>query len=358
MSFLSELQALVEAESPTSDLVACAACATVADKLAVDLLGESAEHLTIEGRTHLRWRFGRPTKVVLIGHLDTVWPIGTLDRWPFSVDGDAATGPGCFDMKGGVVQGLNALASLDRLDGVAFVLTTDEEIGSPTGREVIRETVEGAEAALVLEPSASGALKTQRKGVSAYRLEVTGRAAHAGLDPEKGVNAAVELAHHVLAINQLADPDAGTTVTPSVLTAGTTSNTVPSRATLAVDVRAFTVAEQERVDAALKELAPVLPDARITVTLGQSVAPLERASSEALYARAQDVARDLGLPELSEKAVGGGSDGNFTAGLGIPTLDGLGAVGDGAHAEGEWVSVSAMSQRAALVAGLVTALIN
>lgn len=352
------LERLVAAESPSSDLAATAACAGVAHGLARDLLGKEAEVIQVEGRSHLRWRFGSPTKVVLIGHLDTVWPVGTTATWPFEVTDDRATGPGCFDMKGGVVQLLFAAAALDDLDGVAVLLTTDEELGSPSSRDLIAETVAGARAVLVLEPSAAGALKTQRKGVSTYRLDVTGRAAHAGLDPEKGINAALELAHQVIAISRLARPDAGTTVTPSVLSAGTTSNTVPGIASVAVDVRALTVAEQERVDAELNELAPVVEGASLAVRRIATTPPLERAASEALFTRAQQIASEVGLEPLTEKAVGGGSDGNFTAGLGIPTLDGLGPVGGNAHAEGEWISVSAMPERAALVAGLVATLLE
>jgi len=282
-----------------------------------------------------------------------VWSLGTIDRWPFQVDGSKATGPGCFDMKAGAVQLLFALGALDDLDGVGIVLTTDEEIGSPTARGVIEETVAGAEAVLVLEPSADGALKTQRKGVSYYRVEITGRAAHAGLDPEKGINAAIEAAHQILKIGELADPETGTTVTPSVVTAGSTSNTVPGRARVDVDVRALTVAEQERVHEGMGSLTPVLQGAEVVATRHAGVAPLEHAMSADLFELARKVADELDLPAPTEAVVGGGSDGNFTASLGIPTLDGLGPVGDGAHAEGEWVSIDAMPERAALVAGLV-----
>ena len=350
---LDALALLVGTESPSSDPAAGAACAEVAAGLVEGALGHKAERIEVDGRNHLRWIFGGSPRAVIVGHIDTVWPLGTLERWPFEVEGDNATGPGCFDMKGGVVQALFALQSLDSLDGIALVLTTDEELGSPTSRGLIGETVRGAEAVLVAEPSAEGSLKTSRKGVSAYRVTITGRAAHAGLDPEKGINAAVELAHQVLAIGELADPTAATTVTPSVITAGTTSNTVPGRALLDVDVRAFTAEEQERVDASIRSLTPHLDGVAISVERVATTSPLERSSSADLYARAQRVAEDLGLPALSEKSVGGGSDGNFTAGLGIPTLDGLGAVGGNAHAEGEWISVAAMPERAALLAALL-----
>jgi glutamate carboxypeptidase len=350
---VAALEALVAAESPTNDPGACRACADVVEKLALDLLGKGPDRIEVGDRTHLRWRFGGATKVVLIGHFDTVWPLGTTDRWPFRVEGDSATGPGSFDMKAGVVQILFALSALADLDGVAIVLNSDEETGSPTSRDLIRETVLGAKAALVAEPSGGGSLKTVRKGVSAYLLRVGGRAAHAGLEPEKGINAVVELAHQIVAIHAMEDPDLGTTVTPSVVTGGTTGNTVPGSASVHVDVRAVTAAEQERVDAALRDLEPVIEGAALGLDLLATTAPLEHSSSADLYALAGQIADDLGLPSLSETTVGGGSDGNFTASLGIPTLDGLGAVGDNAHAEGEWVSIPAMAERAALLAGLV-----
>jgi glutamate carboxypeptidase len=352
MEMLDALRALVEAESPTADPTACAACADVADGLASRLLGCPAERVHVDGRVHLRWRFGDP-RVLLVGHLDTVWPVGTLARWPFQVRGGRATGPGVFDMKAGVVQLLYALASLESLDGVAVLLTTDEETGSPTGRRVVEETAAGIPAALVLEPSAGGALKTERKGVSLYSLAVTGRAAHAGLNPEKGVNAAVELAHQLIAAASLARPELGTTVTPSVVQAGTTTNTVPALASAQIDVRVRTAAEADRVDAAFAAFRPVDPQASVTVERSVSLPPLERAASAALF----DRAATLATWPLAEAAVGGGSDGNVLAGLGLQVLDGLGAVGDHAHAEGEYVEVDAMTERSLLVAALVRDLV-
>ena len=356
---LDDLAALVECESPSADIEATARCAKLCGEMAETRLGEKPEELTLGGRVHLRWRFGSACRVVLIGHLDTVWPLGTLDRWPFRVDGDCATGPGAFDMKAGVVQLFAALAMLDDLDGVTVVLTTDEELGSPTSRQMIEDSARGAAAALVLEPSAGGALKIARKGVSMYRVRVHGRAAHAGLEPERGVNATVELAHQVIAATALARPDIGTTVTPTVVEGGTATNTVPAEATVAIDVRASTVAEQERVDASLRELALTLAVAGATIAIegAPNRPPLEPSSSANLFALAQEVAASRALDPLKGVAVGGGSDGNFTAAIGVPTLDGLGAVGDHAHAEGEWASVSAMPARAALVAGLVRRLL-
>jgi glutamate carboxypeptidase len=347
------LRVLVEAESPTAEPKACAACADVADELASKLLGTRAERSEVDGRVHLRWRFGRADRVLLIGHLDTVWPLGTVASWPFATDGETATGPGAFDMKAGVVQLLFALNALDRLDGVVVLLTSDEEIGSPTSRALIRETAAAVEAAFVLEPSAAGALKTERKGVAIYRLDVEGRAAHAGLDPESGVNAAVELVHQLLAVVALADHARGTTVNPGIVSAGTAVNTVPAEATAQIDVRTRTRGEADRIHAAFHALQPVAAGAVLTVQRVAAVPPLERSASASLFRRAEELARRLGLPPLAEAAVGGGSDGNLIAELGVPTLDGLGAVGDHAHGRGEYVRIGAMAERAALVAALV-----
>ena len=348
------LAALVAAESPSSVPEAVTACGRVVAEAAVDLLGEKPEQVVVEDRTHLRWRFGAgQTRVALIGHIDTVWPLGTVERWPFTVQDGLATGPGAFDMKAGIVQLLHALARLDDLDGIAVLLTADEEIGSPTSRHVVEETAAGARAALILEPSAGAALKTARKGVSNYEVVVRGRAAHAGLEPEKGSNATVEMAFAVLALNALAQPLLGTTVTPTVLRSGTATNVVPAEAVLQVDVRTASPEEQRRVDIAARRLIATVPGTTIEVRGGPNRPPLPASASADLFARAQRVAADLGLPALTSVEVGGGSDGNFTAALGVPTLDGLGAVGDGAHAEGEHVVVSTMPERTALLTGLL-----
>jgi glutamate carboxypeptidase len=351
------LRALVETESPSADPAACLACVEVADALGRELLGVAGERVESGGRVHLRWRLGPRPRVLLIGHLDTVWPLGTLARWPFAVAGGRATGPGIFDMKAGVVQLLFALARVERRDGVAVLLTTDEELGSPSGRAVIEETAAGIEAALVLEPSADGALKTERKGIAVYRVSVTGRAAHAGLEPEKGANAAVELAHQLVAVAALAEPGVGTSVTPSLVTAGTAVNTVPAQAVAHVDVRTRTVEEAERIDAAMRALRPVTAGTALEVERTVGVPPLEHRASVELFERAQRVAAASGLHPLTEASVGGGSDGNLLAGLGVRVLDGLGAVGGNAHAEGEWVDVAAMEERIALVAALVEDLV-
>jgi glutamate carboxypeptidase len=355
---VDDLASLVAIESPSLDLAATAAAAAAADDLVDSVLGSRCERYEDAGRVHLCWSGGGPARVVVVTHVDTVWPAGTLARWPFSVDGDHATGPGAFDMKAGLVQGLHALSLLPDLAGVRVLITTDEEVGSPTSRALIEKTAAGAQAALVLEPSAAGALKSARKGVSLYELVVHGRAAHAGLEPEKGVNAGLELARQLLALETVADPAVGTTVTPTVISGGTTTNTVPALASVAVDVRVSSPEEQARVDAALHAKRAVDTGARLELRGGPNRPPLPLSASADLLERARGIAARLGLPALKDVPVGGGSDGNFTAGIGVPTLDGLGAVGDGAHAEGEYVVVPAMAERAALVGALVQELLQ
>lgn len=355
---LDALGALVEAESPSTDPEACRRCADVLADLGAERLGAPAERLEAGASPALRWRFGGPTRVLLVGHLDTVWPLGTLADIPFRVEGDRATGPGVFDMKAGLVQAFLALGALESLDGVTLLVTSDEEIGSPGSRALIEAEATGAAAALVLEPSADGALKSARKGVSLYTLHVRGRAAHAGLEPERGVNALVELANQVPRIAALSAVDVGTTVTPTVAAAGTTTNTVPDAAWVHIDARAASVAEQERVDRAMRSLDPVLSGAELVVEGGPNRPPLPEEASAGLVAAAQRLAASVGVDGLRAVAVGGGSDGNFTAGVGTPTLDGLGAVGGGAHARDEWTDLSAMAPRAALVAALVRELLE
>jgi glutamate carboxypeptidase len=354
---VADVRSLVECESPSSDTEALGRCADLLTAYVADRLELDAERLVVDGQPHLRWRTGE-TRVVLLGHFDTVWPIGTLARWPFTVDGDRMTGPGVFDMKSGLVQLVAALGSLPDLDGVTILATSDEEVGSVTSQQLIEDTCRDARAVLVLEPSADGALKIARKGVGRFRLDITGRAAHAGLEPHNGINATVEAAHQILAAAALARPEVGTTVTPTVVSSGTTVNTVPAAATVAVDVRAETAEEMRRVEYALQSLSPQLPGAEVKCAAGSVRLPLERGMSTALFDRARRLGAEQGLGDLAGVSVGGGSDGNITAALGVPTLDGLGAVGGNAHAEGEWASVSALSQRTALVAALVRELLE
>ncbi len=356
---LADLRELIECESPSSDLAAVARSADVVARVGTSRLGVEPERIVLDGRTHLRWRLGTgPSRVLVLGHHDTVWPMGSLATRPYSVEDGVLRGPGCFDMKAGVVMAFHALASLPDRDGVTLLVTGDEELGSPTSRGLIEDEARIAEAALVLEASADGgALKTERKGVSLYDVRLLGRAAHAGLEPELGVNATVELAHQVLAIAALGRHVTGTSVTPTASGTGTTTNTVPADGSFAVDVRVRTLAEQARVDTAMRSLRPVLPGAALDVTGGPNRPPLEAAASAALYERASLVAVRLGLPVPGSAAVGGASDGNFTAGVGTPTLDGLGAVGGGAHAEDEHVLVEELPGRTLLLAALVADLL-
>jgi glutamate carboxypeptidase len=357
---LEDIETLVTCESPSSDLAAVSASADVVAGIGAARLGVEPTFVVQDGCTHLRWRLGTgPRTVLVLCHHDTVWPKGTLNTHPFSIADGVLRGPGCFDMKTGVVMAFHALAALPDVDGVTVLVTGDEEIGSPTSRELIETEARGCVAALVLEAAADGgALKTARKGVSLYNVAARGRAAHAGLEPHKGVNAAVELAHQVPAVAALADPGRGTTVTPTVFSAGTTTNTVPAAGSFAVDVRIATTAEQDRIEAAIHALTPVLPGAELTISGGPNRPPLEPAASAELFARALRLARANGLPDPTSASVGGASDGNFTAGVGVATLDGLGASGGGPHADDEHVLVDELPARTALVAALVADLLS
>jgi glutamate carboxypeptidase len=362
---LADLEQLVVCESFSADHVAVARSARVVGALGARLLGSVPETIVIDGVTHLRWTFGTP-RVLLLGHHDTVWPVGSLETHPWSVVGGIARGPGVLDMKAGLVQMFYALASLPSPDGVCVLVNGDEEVGSPTSRELIEESARGCVAALVAEAAANeaGALKTARKGTSRYEVVVHGRAAHAGLEPEKGVNAAVEAAHQVLTLADLeASPAASgaacpvlgrTTVTPTLLAAGSTLNTVPAVANISVDVRVPTLAEQHRIDDLMRGLTARTPGARLTVLGGRRRPPMAPESSAELFALASRIASELGQEPLSGAAVGGSSDGNFTASAGCPTLDGLGAVGSGAHADTEHVDVARMIPRTRLLAQLIT----
>ncbi|MFI8436088.1 M20 family metallopeptidase [Streptomyces sp. NPDC079020] len=355
---LAGVEELVRCESPSEDPAAVVACAGLVAGLGTRLTGAAPEWLDGSGPATLRWRFGSGDRVLLLGHFDTVWPVGSLARHPFEVAGGRLTGPGCFDMKAGVVQLFHALSVLDDLDGVSVLLTGDEEIGSPGSRALIEAEARRTRAALVLEASEGGALKTVRKGVSGYELRIAGRAAHAGLEPERGVNTTTELAHQVLALSALADPAAGTTVTPTLASSGTTRNTVPDAARLVVDVRVGSAGEQARVDRGIRQLAPVLDGASLRLSGGPNRPPLAAGASAELFERARGHYAELGFGTLRGVAVGGGSDGNLTAGVGTPTLDGLGAVGGGAHADDEHVTVAELPRRAALVAALVDSLVR
>ncbi len=298
---------------------------------------------------------------LIVGHMDTVWPIGTLREMPVQVSGGRLTGPGVFDMKAGLAIGVFALRALRDLGldpGVApiFFINSDEEIGSPESEPLIHELAREASRAFVLEPALglSGQLKTRRKGIGQYHVEVEGRSSHAGLAPEEGASAILELAHAIRQIDRLADPATGTTLNVGLIEGGSRPNVVAARANCEVDVRLWTAAELERVREGMFGLRSTVPGTRITVTEVASRGPMERTPRNvALWERALRVADEIGI-ELQEGSSGGGSDGNLTS-QHTATLDGLGAVGDGAHALHEFVFVDRAIERVALLAGLLVA---
>lgn len=355
---VEQLGVLVACESPSSSPAALMRCADLLLGWGGEAIGRPGRIVTSDGLPHVLWDADEP-KVLLLGHFDTVWPLGTIEGWPMIVREGVARGPGVFDMKAGIVQMLSAVRLLSDRRHVSVLITSDEETGSRSSRDLIEEHARRCGAVLVCEPSADGgAVKVARKGLAWYQLEVAGRAAHAGLEPELGVNAAVELAHQVLHVATLASPDVGTTVTPTVLVAGTTANTVPESAALQVDARGWTRAELDRVDKAIREVEPRIPGAAITVTGSINRYPLETAVSLPLLAAVRAAAGDLGLPAPDGVRSGGGSDGNITGALGVPTLDGLGAVGAHPHSREEWVDVTVMPERAALLAALVDRIVS
>ena len=309
--------------------------------------------LTVDGQASTQ-------HAVALCHYDTVWSLGTLQRIPFSVDAEGvARGPGCFDMKGGIVVLYFALHAL-RTHGLRparplqVLFTSDEEVGSPTSRALIERTADGAAVAYVLEsPLPGGTLKTARKGTGDFLVRITGRAAHAGVEPQKGISATGELAHQVLALHALNDYAVGTTVNVGVVHGGTRPNVVAAEAEAQVDIRVETRAEAARIEAAIRGLKPHLPGAALAIDGGLNRPPMERsAAMGALFEQARRNAAAMGV-ELREGSTGGGSDGNFTAAMGVPTLDGLGPEGEGAHAAHEHVDTESFPRRVALLTGLL-----
>jgi glutamate carboxypeptidase len=361
---LSALRRFVTAESPSLEKVpADRCCALIAaewrkTEARVERLAQKhrGDHLRIswQPRPHRAKQ-----QLLVLGHYDTVYATGTLPNMPFRVAGGKAYGPGTFDMKAGIVQALFALHALRETKTslskrIVFLWTSDEEIGSESSRKLIEAEARRSEAVFVLEPSLGprGLLKTSRKGVGEAEIIVQGRASHAGLAPEKGVNAIHELALQIARIREWNDPRRGVTLNAGIVAGGTRVNVIPDRARAVVDLRASTIADMRKVEGRLRALRPVLLGARLTIRGGFNRSPMERKVSAELFARAKSLAAQMGL-SLGESAAGGGSDGNLTAALGIPTLDGLGAVGDGAHSPGEYVLIKTMPARAALLAALL-----
>ena len=354
------IEALARLESPTADKAAVDQCgAALAGRLTA--IGGRVEHLPRErAGDHLLAEFGcGRSQVLLLGHFDTVWPVGQLARMPIGVRDGCLYGPGTFDMKAGIAIAMLASRALAEVGPrpdlrVVMLWTSDEETGSLTSRAAIDEEARRSEAVLVLEPSLpGGALKTNRKGGGEYRLVVRGRVAHAGVDPSRGASAIHELARQIVRIQGLQDLDRGISVNVGTISGGSAANVVAEHAEAIVDVRVPSRAEAARIAAALSALTPETAGTSIEIVGGIDWPPLERtAEVAALFELACEVAAGLGR-RLGEGATGGGSDGNYTSALGVPTLDGLGAVGDGAHALHEHVKIDELPWRAALVAGLI-----
>ncbi len=352
MNFLADLQELVECESPSEDLAACHQIIDLAVEISARNLNQSATRTESGGRPIFWWGAPKP-EIVLLCHLDTVWPRGSyLPLW--RVDGDQIFGPGIFDMKAGFLQAMYALKSIpNAYEKVALVATTDEEIGSRASRPLIEELARSARATLVFESSINDKVKIGRKGTSMYQIRLRGRAAHAGLEPEKGINATTEIARVVLALAQLESLEHGTTVVPTLMQSGSTTNTVPATATLDIDARSFLSSELLRVDSAIREIKAHHPEALIEISGGLNRPPLEHAATAELYAIIEEVAMKLGAPPIGHVSVGGASDGNLAAAVGGKVLDGLGASGNGAHASHEHIFISRIEPRISLIAGFI-----
>ena len=357
--FVDELASWARIESCSDDAAGLAAFKGVLRER-FGGLGAEIEDL---GATHFvaRWP-GTGQPILVLGHYDTVYPRGTLERQPVEQRGPKLYGPGVVDMKGGLLIGcvaLEALRALGRQPArpVWFLCTSDEEVGSPDSRQYIEALARESAYSLVLEGAGNGgALKTARKGVGLYALGVTGRAAHAGVAPEQGRSALLELAHQIIWLHELNDAELGTTVNVCVASGGTAANVIPAAARADVNVRVRTMVEAERIAQALASRATIDPDVTLRWSGGINRPPMERSAAiGALFGQAQALAAELGFA-LDETATGGGSDGNFTAALGVPTLDGLGPIGGGAHALYEHVLIESFVPRTALFARLLETL--
>ncbi len=360
--------ALVETESPSGDRDGSSAVVSLLANAAgsISAVG-SVERIAAEGfGEHLRIRAFTEASdhapIVILGHTDTVHPRGTIKDRPWRAEANRIHGPGIFDMKANCALALEVLRACEatgaRPQGpITLLLTCDEESGSPSGRALVEAEAKNARAVLVLEPPASGGrVKTARKGTGMFTIEVHGRAAHAGLDPEKGVSAVRELARQTIRLHELNDPANGTTVTVTVVSGGTHSNVVPAEARAEIDLRFNSASEGLRVESEVHNLKPIDSRAQLFVSGGINRPPLERTDKViSLYQQARAIAALLDF-DLGEASVGGASDGNFVGALGVPVLDGLGIEGDGAHAAHEHIIVDDISLRGALLAGLIASL--
>jgi glutamate carboxypeptidase len=361
------LQRLVVAESPSLEKAASDRCAQLLSRewrrrgARVQLLRSKSrgDHVRAVSEPSAGKSAGQ---ILVLGHYDTVYGSGTLKKMPFRIRGGKACGPGTFDMKGGIVQALYALEALQQArvklrKRIVFLWTSDEEVGSEDSERLIKKEARRSDAALVLEPSygPTGLLKTSRKGVAFKEMIVHGKSSHAGLAPEEGVNAVHEMARQILRIEKWTDLPRGISASVNVIEGGTRTNVIPDRVRAMIDLRALTLADMRTLEKQLAALRPESRGARIEIRGSSSRVPLERKMTTALFARAHHLAAQMGL-SLGECSVGGGSDGNITASLGVPTLDGLGAVGAGAHSADEHLLLRAMPERAALVAALLASL--
>lgn len=361
---LGVIEQLVTQETPSSDKARLDDFATLLAQRLEDA-GAAVEILPNAVRgNHVRARFGPQNgekQALILCHYDTVWAVGSLATHPYRIEEGKAYGPGIFDMQTSLMLSeYMARATrdlgLDLPRPVTILITSDEEVGSPTSRALIEEEALRSAYVLVMEsPLPGGVLKTSRKGGGGFTLEITGRAAHAGVEPERGISAIQELAHQILALHSLTDMVKGSTVNVGVVQGGTVSNVVAAHATAKIDVRAWTQEEADRLEQAILGLKPVTPGATLHVTGGWNRPPLERSATIDLFHKTQAIGRKLGL-ELEEGGTGGGSDGNFTGALGIPTLDGLGVPGHGAHADHEHIEVDQIVGRAALLLALLAEL--
>jgi glutamate carboxypeptidase len=352
----SDLEGLVRLESPSADARLVSALAEwIRQELGERGVPAERRPCPPSGDALLASVGPREGGTLLLGHLDTVWPRGSLDSMPWRLEGGRATGPGVFDMKAGIAMGMAVVGAMVRETlpaAVSLLLVPDEETEDDHSRELLLSEARRHRQVLVLEPSQDGAAKVERKGCGVFHIRFDGRASHAGLDPERGASALGEMARFVLSLEGLARPAAGTTLVASLARAGTAVNMVPETAEVSVDARAWTRDEVHRVSKAIRHYRCLDPGVTVTVEGGFDRPPLEPTpASLALYGRARRIASDLGF-ELGSARVGGSSDGNFTAAAGVPTLDGLGAVGGGAHGRDEHVLVEELPRRAALVAAL------
>jgi glutamate carboxypeptidase len=362
---LETIEALVRIESPSTDKAAVDRCGVELERRLQALGGRVRRIATATAGDIVQASYGpaeAAAQVLVLGHFDTVWPVGTLARMPLERRDGRLHGPGTFDMKAGIAMAMLTVKALAALAPslpmrIELLWTTDEEIGSRASRALIEQEARTSEAVFVLEPSLpGGVVKTSRKGVGELMLEVRGVSAHAGIDPTKGASAIHELAHLITQLEPLNDPTRGSSVNVGVIEGGTRSNVVAEHARAVVDVRVATAADKERVETFVRGLKVRDLRSHLTVTGGIDRPPLERSAGVVrLYEIARVVAGEL-RRELGEGSTGGGSDGNFTAALGVPTLDGLGAVGDGAHALHEHVEIDSLGWRSALLAGVIARL--